>query len=194
VTADELITFEKGIAADFEAGLIAAPVHLAGGNEDQLISIFEQIDKENDWICVAWRSHLHCLLKGVPADELRDAIHKGRSIALCFPDHKVISSAIVGGIAPIAVGLAFALKRQGKPGKVWCFLGDMTARSGLGQESFMYAQGHSLPIEFVVENNKTSVCTDTDEAWGRDRGTVSVRVYEYNLTFPHVGTGKWVRF
>jgi putative effector of murein hydrolase len=30
----------------------------------------------------------------------------GRSIALCFPEYRMISSAIVGGICPIAMGIA----------------------------------------------------------------------------------------
>src|SRR5215475_4431750 len=128
MTVDELIAFEKKIAADFEAGLIASPVHLAGGNEEQLIQIFKNIGPD-DWVCCAWRSHYHCLLKGVPKDELRNAIYAGRSIALCFPKYKVISSALVGGIAPIAMGIAWSLKRKELPGKVWCFLGDMTIRS-----------------------------------------------------------------
>lgn len=195
MTADELIAFEKEIAAGFEAGLIAAPVHLAGGNENELIRIFEQIDKENDWIACAWRSHYHALLKGVPPEKLRKAIYDGRSIALCFPEHKMISSAIVGGIAPIAMGIAWALKKQNKPGKVWCFIGDMTSLSGIYDESYRYAYGHDLPIRFVVENNGMSVCTPTEDVWGTEVGSETKSTcYDYQLTFPHVGTGRWVKF
>lgn len=195
MTADELIAFEKDIAADFEAGMIASPVHLAGGNEQQLISIFEQIDKENDWLCCAWRSHYHALLKGVPPTKLREAIHAGRSIALCFPEHRMVSSAIVGGIIPVAVGLAWAIKQRGGKEKVWVFLGDMTAYSGVARESCMYAQGHDLPITFVVEDNSTSVCTDTKDAWGRKMHRAErVLTYEYKLGWPHTGIGKWVAF
>ena len=49
---------------------------------------------------------------GQAAEKLRAAIMAGRSIALCFPEHRVISSAIVAGIAPIAVGLAMGIKRR----------------------------------------------------------------------------------
>ena len=197
MTAEELIAFEKDIAADFEAGKIAAPVHLAGGNEQQLINIFKSIDNENDWVACAWRSHYHCLLKGVPPEELRKAIHDGRSIALCFPQYKIICSAIVGGIAPIAMGIAWGMQRRQERGRVYCFVGDMTARSGIYHETVIYAKGRKLPIRFIVENNRKSVLTDTCEAWGLPpdaAGFWGHESYSYELTWPHVGIGKWVSF
>lgn len=195
MTAAELIAFEKLIAADFEAGKIAAPVHLAGGNEKQLIDIFAKIDKANDWVACAWRSHYHCLLKGVPPDKLLAAIHAGRSIALCFPEHKILSSAIVGGIAPIALGIAWTIKRRGANERIWCFIGDMTYRSGIVHECMEYSRRHRLPIWWVVENNGKSVCTDTEGVWGPWFSSSFTPIsYEYRLTYPHVGTGKWVSF
>ena len=118
---------------------------------------------------------------------------RGRSIGLCFPEYRMISSAIVGGIAPIAVGLAMGIKRRDSDDHVWCFLGDMTARSGIAMEAMQYASGHDLPIRFVVEDNGKSVCTNTDEAWGR-LAVPKVLSYSYDLTFPHVGIGRFVRF
>src|SRR4029079_19464874 len=111
------------------AGQIRAPVHLAGGNERQLVELFRDIPA-SDWICCSWRSPYHGLLHGVPRETVRTAILAGHSIALCFPQHRVISSAIVGGIAPIAVGLALGIKRRGGPERVHVFIGAMTAVSG----------------------------------------------------------------
>lgn len=195
MTAEDLIAFEKEIAAEFEAGQIKAPVHFAGGNEGHLISIFRYSVQKNDWVCCAWRSHYHCLLRGVPPADLKAAIHKGRSIALCFPDYRIISSAIVGGIAPIAMGIASAIKRQGGKERVWCFLGDMTMRSGLAYETMTYAHNHRLPVSFILEDNGMSVVTNTNEVWGgEDDNDLCDGSYRYNLKVPHVGTGKWVKF
>ncbi len=194
MTPEDLLAFEEDIAAEFEAAKIAAPVHLAGGNETQLIAMFEGIDKDNDWICCSWRSHYHALLKGVPPADLKAAIMDGRSIALCFPEYKMLSSAIVGGICPIALGIAWALKRQGKPGKVWCFIGDMTACSGIFAETARYAMQHALPIQFVIEDNGMSVCTPTREVWGTEPPIPIMYGYAYSLTRPHVGINKWVAF
>lgn len=193
MTPEDLLAFEADIAAEFEAGKITAPVHLAGGNEDKLIEIFQHV-KPEDWICCSWRSHYHALLKGVPAATLKQAIMDGRSIALCFPEYNMISSAIVGGICPIAMGIAWALKREGRPGNVWCFAGDMTATTGIFAETARYAMQHDLPIHFVIEDNGMSVCTPTREVWGTDPPRPVMLGYAYQLTRPHVGTGIWVRF
>jgi pyruvate dehydrogenase E1 component alpha subunit len=82
-----------------------------------------------------------------------DEIIAGRSIALCFPEFRVYSSAIVGGSLPIAVGVALGIKRRKGRERVWCFIGDMTAEMGMANTSIKYALGHDLPITFVVEDN-----------------------------------------
>jgi TPP-dependent pyruvate/acetoin dehydrogenase alpha subunit len=199
MTPADLIAFENDIANDFNAGKIKSPVHLAGGNEQELIDIFKGIAL-NDWVLCAWRSHYHCLLKGVPPEALKAAIHEGRSIALCFPEHRILSSAIVGGICPIATGLGWAIKERGGKELVHVFVGDMTARAGIYHECRQYCIGHELPVVFYVEDNGKSVCTDTAAVWDGGQGgpwnlkNHGPRPYKYDLTWPHVGTGHWVRF
>lgn len=195
MTPEALIAFEADIAAEFDAGNIRAPVHLAGGNEQQLIDIFQDIGPD-DWILTQWRSHYHCLLKGVPPTKLKQAIMDGRSIALCFPEHKVLSSAIVGGICPIATGLGWAIKERGGKESVNVFIGDMTAMTGIARECAEYCINHDLPVFVYVEDNGKSVCTDTADVWGGETywDMRSMESYRYTLAWPHVGTGKWVRF
>ncbi len=108
MTAEELIQFENDIAQLFNEAKIRAPVHLYSGNEAEIIEIFREVRPE-DWVCCSWRSHYQCLLKGVPPEKVKAEILAGRSISLCFPEYQVVSSAIVGGIRPIAVGIALAL-------------------------------------------------------------------------------------
>lgn len=194
LTKDELIEFEQDIANEFNAGHIRAPVHLENGNEEKLIEIFSDV-ATNDWICCSWRSHYKCLLKGVPPDELKAAIMAGKSISLCFPTHKIISSAIVGGILPIALGIALAMKRQRKPDRVWCFMGDMTAQTGMAHECVKYAVGFGLPIEFIIEDNGLSVCTDTKAVWGEQHDrTTTIEHFTYSSIYPHAGAGVRVQF
>lgn len=195
ITKEELIAFEADIAAEFNAGKIRAPIHLSGGNEDHLIKLFKMIDKR-DWVCTNWRSHYHCLLKGVPPAEVKAAIMAGKSITLCFPEHQVISSAIVGGIVPIALGLAWAARKKNDGSIVWCFGGDMTARTGIWRECKEYAQMWQLPLQLVEEDNDLSVCTPTGSVWGPDMRGVSRGPYRYSykLPWPHSGAGKRVEF
>jgi TPP-dependent pyruvate/acetoin dehydrogenase alpha subunit len=193
MNAADLLAFEEDIAQDFAAGNIRAPIHLGGGNEAQLIEIFKDI-APTDWVLAGWRSHYHCLLKGVPCDKLKTAILAGRSVSLCFPEHKILCSGIVGGIAPIAVGLAWALKRRGGKEMVHCFLGDMTARTGIVHEAMNYAAGHRIRVNWIVEDNGLSVCTNTEASWGLRSVGITVTRYKYNLSRPHAGIGRWVKF
>ena len=201
---NDLITFEAEIATEFNAGKIPYPVHLESGNENQLIEIFKDV-RPDDWIFGSWRLHLKCLLKGVSRETLKDAIRRGESMALRFPKERVYGSAIVGGTLPIALGVALAIKRYGGEVKVWCFLGDMTFRSGIAYECMTYAANFELPITWVVEDNGVSVCTDTREVWGLGRklgpeglaqvcNRGSIRYYQYQSKWPHAGAGVRVQF
>jgi TPP-dependent pyruvate/acetoin dehydrogenase alpha subunit len=194
LTAEELIAFEADIAAEFNAGKIRSPIHLDGGNEEQLIGIFRNVSP-NDWVCGSWRMHYKCLLHGIPRDILKRDIIAGHSITLCYPERRIISSAIVGGILPIALGIAWSIKRAGGKNRVWAFIGDMTAETGMAWECNNYARLSVLPINFVVENNGLSVCTPTEKAWGINKDTSShIEGYDYKLPWPHSGAGKRVNF
>jgi TPP-dependent pyruvate/acetoin dehydrogenase alpha subunit len=188
MTEQELIDFEKEIAELFEQGKIKAPVHLSGGNEKELIEIFKQI-KPEDWVFSTHRNHYHALLKGIPKEWLKGEILAGRSITINNAEYRFFSSAIVGGILPIATGVALAGHR------VWCFMGDMCATTGIFHECSRYAWGHHLPIHFIVENNNFSVDTPTKEVWGYGGKWNNIIEYEYQRKFPHQGSGgKFVIF
>ena len=195
----KLIEFENDIASIFNSGKIRAPIHLYSGNEDFLINFFKRI-KKNDWVFCSWRSHYQCLLKGVPSKILKKEIIEGKSISLCFPDHKIYSSAIVGGSLPIAVGMALSFKRKKSKNKVYCFIGEMTSETGIAHECIKYSRNKKLPIHFIVEDNGKSVCTDTRKTWSQKKLTYEkssdkyVTYYKYHLKYPHAGAGKRVQF
>ena len=198
-TAEQLIAFEDKVAALFNTGAIRAPVHLYSGNEQQMIDVFRDVGRK-DWVFCSWRSHYQCLLKGVPEDELMAEIMAGRSISLCFPEQRIYSSAIVGGVLPIAVGTAMAIARSGEDARVHCFMGEMTAESGIAHEAIKYSRNHRLPIRFIVEDNEKSVCTDTRDAWNQPRLSFEgvrdryVHYYRYATKYPHAGAGVRVQF
>lgn len=196
---NDLIKFEDKVAKTFNAGKIRAPVHLYYGNEEEMINVFEKIEKE-DWVLCSWRSHYQCLLKGVPEDELMREILEGRSISLSFPEYRVLSSGIVGGVLPIATGIALSIKLNKKGNKVYCFLGDMTAETGIAHECIKYSRNHDLPITFIIEDNEISVCTDTRKTWGSDilsyenSNDPMIIYYKYSNKYPHAGAGTRVQF
>lgn len=200
---EELIAFEKEMAEIYADAKIKAHLHLSGGNEDHLIAVFKDIDPQ-DWVFSTWRSHYHALLHGIPSEQVRGEIFRGNSITMSFPEHRFFASAIVGGILPIAVGTALAIKKREERRKVWCFVGDMTAESGIFYENVKYAALHKLPITFIVEDNGFSISTPTDATWGYDKSKQqpdyltlnrgNVLYYKYERTWPHVGIGTWVDF
>ncbi len=193
----DLWEFEQEIATTFNDAQIKAPIHLHGNNEKQLIEIFKTV-KENDWIFSSWRSHYHCLLKGVPPELLKKDIIAGKSITLIYPEFKIYTSAIVGGIIPIALGAALGIKQKSLKEKVYLFMGGMTSETGFAHEAHKYAVANDLPIEFIIEINHKSVCTDTLKTWNLDNysliGKDKVISYEYDLPWPHAGAGVRVQF
>lgn len=205
--AQDLKDFEKEIADIYAAGHIRYPVHLRASVDNQyennMIKIFEEI-KPEDYVFSYWASHAHCLLKGVPRQELKDSIIAGNSIALCFPEHNIYCSGIVGSLLGVAVGTAYALMKQGSKAKVWHFCGDMTANNGNFYEAVKYAWNAVLPIEFVIEDNGISVLSNTEQVWGESGKEVyeylnmnyimKLRYFKYKNSYPHSGLKERVKF
>lgn len=214
ITKEELIDFEKDIERCFLNKQIKAPIHLSDHNEDQVIWIFEHLYNKNDYIFSTWRNHLHILCAGGNPEWVKTEILKGHSMGLCSSDPKLITSAIVGGILPQAVGVAAALKRKNEKQRVLCLLGDMAGSIGSFHEANKYAVSHELPITFVIEDNGVSVGSKTEDCWGKDFWFSTVGnfkpksepcmpiqldshtwYYRYDKsTFPHVGAGSFVTF
>lgn len=202
VTKDDLIAFEQEIAAIFATGAIRAPVHLRAGREDALIAIFRdhQIGPD-DYVFGYWDSHELALLKGVPREELKQAILDGESISLCFPEYKMLCSGIVGSLMAVATGVAWSLKTQGRKGRAFLFCGEMSAETGIFHEAVKYAHNFDLPATFVVCDNGVSVMTDTRLRWGSPdpwfRGTCfedKIIHFTYTNGYPHSGLGKRIAF
>ena len=193
-TKDDLINFENLIVSHWEGAKIRGPIHLSNGNEEQLIEIFKRI-KTTDWVFSTWRSHYHCLLKGIPPVWIEEEILKGKSITLCNIDEKFYASAIVGGSLSIALGTALAIKQNGSDEKVWVFVGDMSFESGIFYEVHKYARNFNLPLYFVVEDNGVSTYTPTEATWNIKREIPEdVIHYTYKSKYPHYGSGKWIPF
>jgi pyruvate dehydrogenase E1 component alpha subunit len=200
-----LLRFYLEVAKRYESGEITAPVHLSSNNEEQLIEIFQEVDKD-DWVLSSWRNHYHALLHGIPRDTLMDLIVRGKSMSVYSKEPKFYSSAIVGGIISMALGTAKALKMKqddtlnknyyrDNERKVWCFIGDMTFESGIFHESYKYAKNFDLPLQFVVEDNNLSTNTPVDETWGGKQDVPDdIIYYKYKSDYPHHGTGNWVLF
>ncbi len=195
ITSQELIDFEEDIARRFNNAEIPYPIHLSRGNEEALLSIFKDFRK-GDYCFSQWRNHYHALLAGIPPEEVRRQIMTGRSMTICSPEYHFFASAIVAGIIPIALGVAWEIKRRGGNERVWCFIGDMTAQTGIAMECYNYAKQHDLPVVWVVEDNGKSVCTSTRDVWPEYMGIKPDYYYQWDLSahWPHSGAGRRIQF
>lgn len=194
-TKESLVGFEQRIVEAFRQGDLPFLVHLSGGNEEQLIKLFDEIG-EKDWVFSSHRNHYHALLKGIPDNELEGLIRSGRSMFVFSREHRFVTSSILAGTCGMAAGAALAIKRNGGSERVWCFIGDGAEEQGHFYEAVLFVEANELPCTFIVEDNKRQVDTD----FATRRGTASatqhplghfscVRRMTYEPSFPHGGAG-----
>ena len=195
IKAADIIEFEEEIAQLYKDGKIKGVVHLRSGNEEQLIEIFKEI-RPQDHVFNYWASHAHALLKGIPREQVKQRILDGYSISLCFPEYNFYCSGILGSLCGVALGVAFALKKEKSDAKAYLFVGDMQSHLGLLCETIQYAYNHELPLKVIVENNGFSVLTPTLECWDGDPWWVGtkyesiIQSYTYENGYAHNGIVK----
>lgn len=200
-TVASLIAFRDRIADAFREKKIRCPVHFPSDTQaEPLLRIFEGV-KSYDWLCSNWRNMYHALLKGIPEEEVYRQIVEGRSMFIHSAEHRFLSSSIVGGMLPTAIGLGMACKMMDlqvgvmEIPTVYVFVGDMTATTGLFHEATQYAIGHNLPMRFIVEDNGYSTNARTRDVWlGSPFRQTFIDGYKYERTMPHVGLAERVSF
>lgn len=155
--------FEKKLQDNMKD--IFVPVHLSLGQEwvaDELHKVL----KPEDWLFSTHRNHHHYLAKGGDEQKLWDEImglesglNGGFAGSQGISDSSINfhASAIVGGLVGTAVGTAYALKMDKKPGIAVCCVGDGATEAGVFWESLNFAALHKLPVAFICENNGMSV-------------------------------------
>jgi len=192
-TPKKLIEFVDRIAKHHDEGRLPFALHLAGGNEEQLIDIFSEI-KEGDYVLSTHRNMYHALLHGLPPEEVEDKILNGRSMFMFDRKRNFYVSAIIGGTPGIAAGIALALKRKNSKSRVWCFVGDGIEDTGHFAEAVRYVDGFDLPCTFVIEDDGMAVEASKKSRWGTDDDLEwgdCVKRYHYTKTRPHIRTGNF---
>lgn len=198
ITKEELIAFEKKIYDLFEEGELPYLIHLCGGNEEQLIEIFKDINP-GDYVFSTHRSHYHYLLAGGSSNLLEKWIKRGDSMFVFDRELNFFTSSVLAGTTCIAAGVALGIKMSGSKQKVYCFIGDGAEDQGHFYEAVRYVDGHNLPCIFIIEDNDRSVDTNVEQRRGTSKDfpwPSCVKRYSYVPTYPHAstGSGKMVKF
>jgi len=141
---------------------IITPCHLYIGEEAVATGVCSNLGKD-DYVFSTHRSHGHFIAKGGNLKALMAELYckktgcskgKGGSMHVASAEIGLPgSSAIVGGITPIASGVALAFSMQKKDTVSVAFFGDGAAHEGVFYESLNFASLKKLPVLFVCENN-----------------------------------------
>lgn len=160
--------FEDRAAEMYAKSHIRGFLHLYSGEEAVAVGVTHAL-REDDLVLATYREHGHALVRGVSADAIMAEMYgklegcsrgRGGSMHLFDVQHHLYGgNAIVAGHLPMAVGMALALKKQGKDSIVCCFFGEGAAAEGEFHEALNLASLWSVPVLFVCENNQYAMGT-----------------------------------
>ena len=195
--------FEERSLRAYQAKKIGGFLHLYIGQEAVAVGCCSLMGKD-DHVITAYRDHGHAIAVGMNLNPLMAELYgkatgcskgKGGSMHYFAPDKNYWGGhGIVGGQIPLGVGLAYAVKYQGKKGSAMAFMGDGAVNQGAVHEAYNLAALWNLPVVFVIENNGYSMGTSQarssagelakraegyDMPWGQCNGA---DVYEVRAT------------
>lgn len=157
--------FEERLLDEFSSGRLVGTTHAYIGQEANAAGIFSALSRD-DVIFSNHRCHGHFLAYGgdpyrLAAELMGKAtgLVGGREGSQHIHWKNFYSNGIQGGIVPVATGMALAEKASSSGNIVVAFLGDGTIGEGVVYESLNIASLWSLPILFVVENNRYAQTT-----------------------------------
>ena len=157
--------FEETVLDLFPRGLFYGTTHTYIGQEANAAGVLAWL-QEGDIVVSNHRCHGHFLAYGGSMHSLAAEL-MGRSTGICggrggsqhIHWRDFYANGILGGTVPLAAGMAVTEKIKGGGGMVFSFMGDGTLGEGVVYESLNIAALWSLPILFIVENNRYAQST-----------------------------------
>jgi TPP-dependent pyruvate/acetoin dehydrogenase alpha subunit len=150
----------------FARGLLSGTVHTCWGQEACAVGVAAAIDLERDILFSNHRGHGHYLgycgdIEGLVAEiaGLPTGVCGGVGGSQHIQRDNFYTNGIQGASAPIVAGMALAEKRKKTGAIAIAFLGDGTFGEGAVYEAMNIAALWSLPVTFVVENNRIAQTT-----------------------------------
>ncbi|MGH7911133.1 MAG: thiamine pyrophosphate-dependent enzyme [Candidatus Dormibacteraceae bacterium] len=130
------------------------------GQEASVMGVSMALDKESDWIFPSYREVPAVIRHGIPVGTYLAAL-MGKVMAGRVPDgvNALPTQVALATQIPQAVGMAWGLKLQHKPGVVVAFFGEGAASEGDFHEAMNLAGVKQVPIVFVLQNNGWAIST-----------------------------------
>ena len=158
----EIRLFEEKVFELYGQNLVPGTIHLYTGEEAVAVGVCANL-RRDDCITSTHRGHGHCIAKGAELKRIMAEILgkasgycKGKGGSMHIADFSVGmlgATAVVGAGLPIAVGAAYAFKKQSKNNVAVVYFGDGAVDEGVLYESLNFAALKNLPVIFVCENN-----------------------------------------
>lgn len=182
-SADELLTyyremllirrFEEKAGQLYGMGLIGGFCHLYIGQEAVVVGA-QSCAEPQDTVITSYRDHGHMLACGMDAKGVMAELTgreggyskgKGGSMHMFSREKNFYGGhGIVGAQVPLGTGLGFAHKFKKDNGVCFTYFGDGSVNQGQVYESFNMAQLWSLPVLYIIENNKYGMGTSVARA------------------------------
>ncbi len=166
--------FEETVLDNFPKGIFFGTTHTSLGQEANAVGVLAHLEPQ-DIVFSNHRGHGHFIAYG---GELRLLFAElmGRSTGVCggrggsqhLQWRNFYSNGVLGGILPIATGMALAEQRKGSGAVTFVFLGDGTLGEGVIYEALNMASLWSAPVLFVLENNRIAQTTPFEKAVAGD--------------------------
>jgi pyruvate dehydrogenase E1 component alpha subunit len=165
--------FEEKAGQMYGMGLIGGFCHLYIGQEAVVVGM-QMAMIEGDQVITGYRDHGHMLAcgmdsKGVMAELTgrRGGYSRGKGGSMHMfskEKHFYGGHGIVGAQVSLGTGLAFANRYRANGNVSITYFGDGAANQGQVYESFNMAELWSLPVVYVIENNKYAMGTAVSRA------------------------------
>jgi TPP-dependent pyruvate/acetoin dehydrogenase alpha subunit len=157
--------FEETVLENFSKGVFSGTTHTYLGQEANAAGVLNHL-LPDDIVVSNHRCHGHFLAYGGEPRALFGEL-MGKASGVCggrggsqhLHWRNFYSNGILGGMLPVATGMALAEKFRGNPAVVVAFLGDGALGEGVAYESFNMAALWSAPVLFVVEHNQIAQTT-----------------------------------
>ncbi len=160
--------FEDRVKYLFLEGVMPGTIHQYQGQEAIAAGVCAALGAE-DVITSTHRPHGHALAKGVGVEPLMHELFgkpsgccRGKGGSMHVGDlakGMVPAIAIVAGGVPVATGLALAFRMRNQARVAVCFMGDGAVNEGAFHEGVNMGAIWSLPVVYVIENNRYSAST-----------------------------------
>ncbi len=168
--------FDETVLENFGRGIFYGTTHTYLGQEANAVGVLTQL-VGSDIVFSNHRCHGHFLAYGGDPFALfaelmgkPQGVCGGRGGSQHLQWQNFYSNGVQGGIVPVATGMALAEKIRGSQAVVVVFLGDGTLGEGVIYEALNLAGLWSLPVLYVLENNRIAQTTPVELAVAGEMG------------------------